>query len=102
MRVWLNNCFSNSHLTRSETTTLKCAKDRLRYRDHPHTACLRFIDPYGDATFNQLHLPVLLEELRVLQRSAGDAEAKLLLAALIRYVQKAKGQVHTYVRFIGD
>jgi hypothetical protein len=29
--------------------------------------CLAFIDPYGDTTFNQLQLPVLLAELASLR-----------------------------------
>ena len=31
------------------------------------TVCLRFIDPYGDALFNQIQLPFLLSELEVLR-----------------------------------
>jgi hypothetical protein len=67
-----------------------------------NSTCLRFIDPYGDTTFNQLQIPVLIEELRALNRSAADPEAKQLLADLIAYVQKALKQVHTYVKFTGD
>lgn len=42
-------------------------------------SCLRFVDRYGDAVFNQLQVPVLISE-----------------------VESAEGQVHTYVRFVGD
>ncbi|MEZ6141833.1 MAG: hypothetical protein R3B84_14775 [Zavarzinella sp.] len=31
--------------------------------------CLRFIDPWGDTTFNQLQLPFLIEELEDLNQN---------------------------------
>jgi hypothetical protein len=58
----------------------------------PSTVCLRFIDPYGDATFNQLQMGQLLDELKEL---GADPE-------LIAFVDLAIGQVHTYLKFIGD
>jgi hypothetical protein len=66
------------------------------------TTCLRFIDPYGDTTFNQYQLPVLIEEIEVLTRRAPDAEARTVLADLLAFLERARGRVHTYVKFIGD
>ena len=45
------------------------ARPSTKVGDHvvgysPKSVCLRFIDPYGDATFNQLQLPLLLRELK--------------------------------------
>lgn len=71
-------------------------------QDDPNTVCLRFIDPYGDTTFNQLQLPVLIEELRALESAAPDTEAKQVLSDLVAHVQTASQSVHTYVTFIGD
>ena len=36
----------------------------LGVTDLDGTKCLQFIDPYGDTLFNQIQIPVLIEELR--------------------------------------
>jgi hypothetical protein len=35
----------------------------VRHSEWSNTVCLRFIDPYGDAVFNQLQIPTLVREL---------------------------------------
>jgi hypothetical protein len=70
--------------------------------DHPGTCCLRFIDPYGDTTFNQSQLLVLVDELQDLRNRVGEPEGVEVLDALLRFLQSAVGQVHTYVKFVGD
>jgi hypothetical protein len=65
-------------------------------------ACLRFVDLYGDTVFNQLQLPQLLEELQSLAERSFDATVQGHLTALSDLVQKASGQVHSYIRFCGD
>jgi len=67
----------------------------------PSSVCLRFIDPWGDTTFNQQQLPILVQELDALrsklpdgQRAAGDA--------LLAFLRRGLDQVHTYIKFIGD
>jgi hypothetical protein len=69
--------------------------------DHSGTCCLRFIDPYGNTVFNQVQIPVLLEELRALSRPA-EPELSAVLTELTRFVERAADRIHTYVRFIGD
>ena len=66
------------------------------------TICVRFIDPYGDAVFNQAQLPALAQELRGMLEVAAGGEARAHLEAVIQLVEAAEGQVHTYVRFVGD
>ncbi len=70
--------------------------------EHPGTCCLRFIDPYGDTTFNRSQLPVLLEELGYLRDRLTEPESIELLNDLLRFLQSAVNQVHTCVKFIGD
>ncbi len=70
--------------------------------EHLGTCCLRFIDAYGDTTFNRSQLPVLLEELRDLRDRQTVSESIELLNDLLRFLQSAVNQVHTYVKFIGD
>lgn len=65
------------------------------------TACLQFIDPYGDTVFNQLQLRVLIIELMA-HRLDLDGDAGAALDQLIPMLKRVEGQVHTYVRFIGD
>jgi hypothetical protein len=54
----------NTHLVK---WLLKCA-------DISDTACLRFIDPYGNTTFNRAQAKVLLDELAAVQEKIS-AEA---------------------------
>ncbi len=70
--------------------------------EYPGRCCLRFIDPYGDAVFNQAQIPVLLEELRALQRKRAGDELASVLSELCAFVERAVDQPHTYVRFVGD
>ena len=70
--------------------------------DHPGTSCLRFIDLYGDTTFNQLQIPALVAELTELDSRLLDPELRLVLRDLIEFVSAAEDQMHCYVKFIGD
>ena len=65
------------------------------------SVCLRFIDPWGDTTFNQQQLKSLISELEAV--ASGSAKShRLVASALLRFVAQARDQVHTYVKFIGD
>lgn len=65
------------------------------------SACLRFVDPYGDTIFNQLQVPVLEAELRAVRDGAADRELRTNVEALLAFLRTAH-QVHTYVRIVGD
>jgi hypothetical protein len=75
-----------------------------RLFDHAeqNQACLRFIDPYGDTTFNQLQLPTLLAELESLGADRDLGEHLVVIRALLAFLEQARDQTHTYVKFIGD
>ncbi len=66
------------------------------------TVCLRFIDPYGDATFNQAQIPVLLSELKPRVAACANAAAKSHGEELLRLIRSAQDKVHTYLTFVGD
>jgi len=51
--------------------------------------CLRFIDPYGDSTFNLLQLPVLAGELRA-AAAKGAAGLRQRIEALAAFVDSAR------------
>jgi hypothetical protein len=64
--------------------------------------CLRFVEPWGDAVFNQTQLPFLLAELRSEVRLATDEKFKEHLQHVVALVEGARDQAHVYVKFIGD
>ena len=68
---------------------------------HGSFTCLRFVDPYGDATFNQLQVPYLLEDLRLAVGATQDAAARHHGELAIQLVEENQ-DVHTYVKFYGD
>ena len=70
-------------------------------RAEPTSPCLRFIDPYGNTTFNQHQLPVLIAELETLSAVTTDGQAAVIRALLL-FLATARDQVHTYIKFIGD
>ena len=67
-----------------------------------NTCCVRFLDDYGDTTFNQYQLPVLLEELRAILPGSKEPAARHSLESIILFIRKAEGSIHTYIKFIGD
>ena len=66
------------------------------------SSCLRFIDPYGDTTFNRLQVPTLLKELTELEKEILPEECKLFINELKRLCQECLSEVHTYIKFYGD
>ena len=73
-----------------------------RWPDLAQTVCLRFVEPWGTAVFNQTQIPELLSELRAEINVAEDAPAKEHLQAVAHLVETAVDQMHVYVKFIGD
>ena len=63
------------------------------------SCCLRFIDPYGDTTFNQLQLPVLVAELGAAAKAAPTLRQRI--ESLAVFIEAAR-EPHLYVKFVGD
>src|SRR4051812_19927629 len=72
----------------------------LREVEIDRTVCLPFVDRYGDTYFNQLHIPVLLQELEAAVHACCDIEVRAHGQKLLALVRSAVDEVHTYVRFI--
>jgi hypothetical protein len=72
--------------------------------DHDDAAspCLRYVDRDGDTVFNQLQLPVLMQELENRLRAARKPDLKNHGTALLNLLKSAQDQDHTYVRFSGE
>jgi hypothetical protein len=64
--------------------------------------CLRFVDAFGDAVFNQAQIPVLLAELRSSFSEQTDREVKDHLVKVIGLVERATDRTDTYIKFTGD
>lgn len=64
--------------------------------------CLQFIDPWGDTVFNQAQIPVLLAELKRSSQVQTDSGISAHLQKVCSLVERAKDEIHTYIKFIGD
>lgn len=64
--------------------------------------CLQYIDPAGDATFNQDQLRRLVQELE--EAAAARLEGSRLRDNALAVLEFVRGCVgtHTYVKFVGD
>jgi hypothetical protein len=67
--------------------------------DYP---CLRYVDLYGDTTFNQLQITQLAEDLSQTLLHCQDDATRQHIEAMLVLVRKAKGEPHTYIKFYGD
>lgn len=66
------------------------------------TTCLRFIDPFGDTTFNQLQIPILIDELKLAFEKVQDGRFREHLRRVIALAKKSRNEIHTYLKFYGD
>ena len=73
-----------------------------RWHKLDQTKCLQFIDPWGDSVFNQSQIPYLLKELCAELSEVVETGARVHLDKVIRLVERAVDETHTYVKFIGD
>jgi hypothetical protein len=64
--------------------------------------CLRFVDPYGDTTFNQVQIPFLVQELQTLKLKATSDEEREMLARVQDLARRGCEGPHQYVKFYGD
>ena len=79
-----------------------CISHLVLKTDVAGTTCLRFIDPYGDTTFNQLQIPILIDELKLAFEKVRDDRIREHLSRVIALAEKSRNEVHTYLKFYGD
>jgi hypothetical protein len=70
--------------------------------DDISSACLRFIDLYGDTTFNALQMPMVISELTATIDKTSNQEAKEHGKKLLDLAKKVSEEVHLYLKFYGD
>lgn len=73
-----------------------------RWHRLANTKCLQFVDPWGDTVFNQAQIRHLLDELHIELSEAQEPEALAHLGKIVRLVERAVHQTHTYIKFAGD
>ncbi len=74
----------------------------LQSHSFPDTKCLQFIDPYGTTRFNQLQIPVLIEEFKMAMQEVSDKEMRDQLDKELALIEKAKGRDYACIDFEGD
>ena len=70
--------------------------------DDTRFACLRFVDPYGDTVFNQLQIPVVLQDLRLLATTPLGKDQLSQIRGIEARIEAYVQNPHFYLRFIGD
>ena len=76
-----------------DSETLKDESKRQSFK------LLKYLDPYGDTTFNNIQITDLLDDLEVLKGYDGDEN---LFDEIIDLATKCKNEPHTYLTFYGD
>ena len=66
------------------------------------SVCLRFVEAWSDAVFNQAQIPELMNELQSEIAAATDSGTRAHLEKVVRLIEKAAGQTNKYIKFIGD
>ena len=61
---------------------------------------LKYLDPYGDTTFNSFMFADLTEDLKEL-KVCLPSDIKQI-DEVLEFVKECKGNIHTYLKFYGD
>lgn len=61
---------------------------------------LKYLDPWGDTTFNRLQFNDLIEDL--LNLSNIESNNKDVIERIIKLISKCKETNHGYIKFYGD
>ncbi len=66
------------------------------------SALLRYVDAWGDTVFNQAQVPKLIAEFHDEANGQKEEEIRAHLEKVIHLLERAAGQTHTYIKFVGD
>ncbi len=76
---------------------LRCSSQDLNRDD---LKILKYVDLYGDTTYNSLQLDDLISDLHQLKLSLPDQGT--FIEEIIELAKTSKRKVHTYLKFYGD
>jgi hypothetical protein len=74
----------------------------LPSHDDQEFPCLRFVDWYGDTTFNYLQVQQVLVELERLGARAQTTSEHQMVIAIKALAELSLREPHTYLKFYGD
>jgi len=74
----------------------------LPHEDDVSYELLRYIDPYGDTTFNQLQIGAFLDEWARVRERATTEEQYAIVDAIEALARECLSGVHKYLKFVGD
>ena len=74
----------------------------IRSEEAAETVILKYIDAYGDMTFNQLQIPDLLMELKHARGWSLSKDTLDHLERVIGLIVLSSGEIHTDIKFSGD
>jgi hypothetical protein len=61
---------------------------------------LKYVDPYGDTTFNAFMFEDLIKDLQELNTLLPTDKKQIEI--VINYAKECKDEIHTYLKFYGD
>jgi hypothetical protein len=74
----------------------------IRAAGEAGATCLRFVDLYGDTTFNRLQAEMLIPELEAAIAVASDERVANHGREVMRLAKACREDVHLYLKFVGD
>ena len=69
--------------------------------DPAASVTLRFIDPYGNTSFNRLQMPSLIAEIEHARERLKDEIAEKFAQGVLRLALRCQDEVDTYLKFYG-
>lgn len=69
--------------------------------DPAASVTLRFIDPYGNTSFNRLQMPALIVEIEHTRGHLKDERAEKFAGEVLRLALRCQDEVNTYLKFYG-
>ena len=64
--------------------------------------CLRYIDPWGETTFNHLQMDEVIIELRRIREKTPVEAERAFIDAIEGMATRCKEGEHRYLKFLGD
>jgi hypothetical protein len=64
--------------------------------------CLRYIDPWGETTFNHLQMDEVISELRRIRKKTAVEAERAFIDAIEGMATRCKEGEHRYLKFLGD
>jgi hypothetical protein len=70
--------------------------------DDDTSHCLRYIDPWGETTFNHLQMDEVISELRRIRKKTAVEAERAFIDAIEGMATRCKEGEHRYLKFLGD